>query len=64
MAPKFAALLAENVELCKKRKAIKFLGNTQLVSEQRIDIPQSLLIEEAAETREQNTVSALYPSIQ
>jgi helicase required for RNAi-mediated heterochromatin assembly 1 len=83
MAPKFAALLAENIELCKKRKAFKFLGNTQLVDRLRIDIvgctttgltkyrgclaalqPQSLLIEEAAETREQNIVSALYPSIQ
>jgi helicase required for RNAi-mediated heterochromatin assembly 1 len=83
MGPKFTALLAENVNLCKKRKAFKFLGNTQVVDKQRIDIvgctttgltkyrgclaamnPQSLLIEEAAETREANIVSALYPSIQ
>ncbi|SPQ19196.1 4a3a579f-3665-4edf-b868-af0d4b39d251 [Thermothielavioides terrestris] len=83
MTPEFAALLAENVVLCKKRKAFKFLGNTQLVEQQRIDIvgctttgltkyrgciaamqPQSLLIEEAAETREANIVSALYPSVQ
>ncbi|KAL2024260.1 hypothetical protein VTK56DRAFT_9416 [Thermocarpiscus australiensis] len=81
--PEFAALLAENIDLCKKRKAYKFLGNTQLVQKQRIDIvgctttglskyrgclaamkPQSLLIEEAAETREANIVSALYPSVQ
>ncbi|KAL2175501.1 P-loop containing nucleoside triphosphate hydrolase protein [Thermothelomyces heterothallicus CBS 202.75] len=83
MTPKFAALIAENVDLCKQRKAFKFLGNAQLVDKQRIDIvgctttgltkyrgclaamqPQSLLIEEAAETREANIVSALYPSIQ
>lgn len=83
MTPQFTALIAENVNLCKKRKAFKFLGNTQVVDKQRIDIvgctttgltkyrgclaamnPQSLLIEEAAETREANIVSALYPSIQ
>ncbi|EAQ89464.1 hypothetical protein CHGG_06083 [Chaetomium globosum CBS 148.51] len=83
MAPKFAALLAENIDLCKKRKTFKFLGNTQVVDKQKIDIvgctttgltkyrgclaalnAQSLLIEEAAETREANIVSALYPSIQ
>lgn len=83
MTPKFAALLSENIELCKKRKALRFLGNTQIVARQGIDIvgctttglskyrgslaamqPQSLLIEEAAETREANIVSALYPSIQ
>ncbi|KAK4151113.1 hypothetical protein C8A00DRAFT_45623 [Chaetomidium leptoderma] len=83
MAPRFAVLLAENIDLCKKRKASKFLGNAQLVDKQRIDIvgctttglskyrgclaamqPQSLLIEEAAETREANIVSALYPSVQ
>ncbi|KAL2147115.1 hypothetical protein VTI28DRAFT_545 [Corynascus sepedonium] len=83
MTPKFAALIAENVNLCKQRKAFKFLGNTQLVDKLGIDIvgctttgltkyrgclaamqPQSLLIEEAAETREANIVSALYPSIQ
>jgi helicase required for RNAi-mediated heterochromatin assembly 1 len=83
MAPQFSTLLAENINLCKKRKAFKFLSNTQLVDKQRIDIvgctttgltkyrgclaamqPQSLLIEEAAETREANIVSALYPSIQ
>ncbi|KAL2160979.1 hypothetical protein VTH06DRAFT_8691 [Thermothelomyces fergusii] len=83
MTPKFAELIAENVNLCKQRKAFKFLGNTQVVDKQRIDIvgctttgltkyrgclaamqPQSLLIEEAAETREANIVSALYPSIQ
>ena len=83
MAPKFAALLADNIELCKRRKALKFWGNAQLVDTQRIDIigctttglskyrgclaamhPRSLLIEEAAETREANVVSALYPSVQ
>lgn len=83
LTPRFAALLAENVDLCKKRKAYKFLGNVQLVQNQSIDIvgctttgltkyrgclaamrPQSLLVEEAAETREANITSALYPSIQ
>ncbi len=83
MASRFAALLAENIKLCKERKALKFLGNSQLVERQRIDIvgctttglskyrgclaamqPRSLLIEEAAETREANIVSALYPSVQ
>ncbi|KAK3898073.1 P-loop containing nucleoside triphosphate hydrolase protein [Staphylotrichum tortipilum] len=83
MAPKFASLLAENVELCKKRKALKFLGVTQLVERMKIDIvgctttglskyrgclagmqPLTVLIEEAAETREANIVSALYPSVQ
>jgi helicase required for RNAi-mediated heterochromatin assembly 1 len=83
MRPEFAALLAENMRLCQKRKACKFLGNVQLVEKQKIDIvgctttgltkyrgclaamqPQSLLIEEAAETREANIVSALYPSVQ
>lgn len=79
----FAVLLTQNMELCKKRKAAGFLGNAQLVADQRIDIvgctttgltkyrgclaamqPLSMLIEEAAETREANIVSALYPSIQ
>ncbi|KAH6630609.1 P-loop containing nucleoside triphosphate hydrolase protein [Chaetomium sp. MPI-SDFR-AT-0129] len=83
MSPKFTALIAENMELCQKRKAFKFLGNTQVVRKLRIDIvgctttgltkyrgclaamqPESLLIEEAAETREANIVSALYPCIQ
>jgi helicase required for RNAi-mediated heterochromatin assembly 1 len=83
MTPKFTALLVENMALCRRRKAIGYLGNTQLVAKQRIDIvgctttgltkyrgclaamrPISLLIEEAAETREANIVSALYPSVQ
>ena len=83
MTPEFAALLVENVNLCKQRKMWRFLGNTQLVRKRKIDIvgctttgltkyrgclaailPQSILIEEAAETREANIVSALYPSIQ
>jgi helicase required for RNAi-mediated heterochromatin assembly 1 len=83
MTPRFAALLAQNIELCKQRKAFKFLGNTELAETQRIDIvgctttgltkyrgclaamkPLSLLIEEAAETREANIASALYPSVQ
>ena len=83
MASKFATLLAENIELCKRRKVLKFLENSQLVERERIDIvgctttglskyrgclasmqPRSLLIEEAAETREANIVSALYPSVQ
>ncbi|GAB1311509.1 hypothetical protein MFIFM68171_01719 [Madurella fahalii] len=83
MTPRFAALLAENVDLCKKRRSYKFLGNIQLVQNQGIDIvgctttgltkyrgclaamrPRSLLIEEAAETREANIASALYPSVQ
>lgn len=81
--PEFAALLAENVRLCRDRKLFKFIGNVQLAQQQRIDIvgctttglskyrgclaamkPISLLIEEAAETREANIVSALYPSVQ
>lgn len=83
ITPQFATLLAENIRLCKTRKAFKFLGNVELLEKQRIDIvgctttglskyrgciaamqPRSLLIEEAAETREANIVSALYPSVQ
>ncbi len=83
MTPRFGYLLTEYVELCKKRKAFKFLGVTQLVDRMRIDVvgctttglskyrgclagmhPLTVLIEEAAETREANIVSALYPSVQ
>ncbi|KAL2260672.1 hypothetical protein VTK26DRAFT_5257 [Humicola hyalothermophila] len=83
VAPTFRDLIANNIELCRERKAHKFLGNTQLVEQRNIDIvgctttglskyrgclaamkPVSLLIEEAAETREANIVSALYPSVQ
>ena len=83
VAPRFKALLAENVRLCRERKAWKFLGNTQIAEQNNIDIvgctttglskyrgclaamkPVSLLIEEAAETREANIVSALYPTLE
>lgn len=38
VTPRFTALLAENVYLCKQRKAYKFLTNVQLVQRLRIDV--------------------------
>ncbi|KAL2268811.1 hypothetical protein VTJ83DRAFT_3657 [Remersonia thermophila] len=83
VTPQFTRLLERHVQLCKERKANRFLANAELVENQRYDIvgctttglskyrgclaamqPVSLLIEEAAETREANVVAALYPTIQ
>ncbi|KAK3694195.1 P-loop containing nucleoside triphosphate hydrolase protein [Podospora appendiculata] len=83
VTPKFTALLAQNVEICRKLKVVKWKRDVQMVNSLQIDIvgctttgltkyrgllaalhPRSLLIEEAAETREANVISALYPSIQ
>ncbi|KAK0628320.1 P-loop containing nucleoside triphosphate hydrolase protein [Bombardia bombarda] len=83
VTPQFTALVAENVEFCKRIKANKWLKDTELILSKRIDVvgctttgltkyrgfiaalqPRSLLIEEAAESREANITSALYPSIQ
>ena len=81
--PKLAGLLAEYVDICKQRRALKARQDIDMISSQDIAVigctttgltkyraflaglqPLTLLIEEAAETREGNITSALYPSLQ